>query len=116
MRPGFLELRETSPGTYSVLWKHPTGGEVQISIAPVFPEGCSFGSPDRQQMTPGAVIVRGTLRCEGGLGGKTIRITSYNVCYTKLLRQLGGADRVRPGGVPHVHRVAHRRQLAGRRA
>ena len=72
VRPGFLELRETGPETYSVLWKHPAGGEVQISIAPVFPEGCSFRTPDRQQLTPGAVIVRGTLRCQGGIGGKTI--------------------------------------------
>ena len=28
VRPGFLELRETAPETYSVLWKHPAGGVV----------------------------------------------------------------------------------------
>jgi hypothetical protein len=32
-RPGFLELRETSPETYSFLWKKPTGGEVEIPLA-----------------------------------------------------------------------------------
>jgi hydrogenase/urease accessory protein HupE len=92
VRPGFLELRETAPDTYSVLWKHPVGGEVQISIAPVFPEGCSFRSPDRQQMTPGAVIVRGTLRCEGGIGGKTIAIAGLEATITDVLIRLHDAD------------------------
>jgi hydrogenase/urease accessory protein HupE len=92
VRPGFLEMRETAPGTYSVLWKHPAGGEVRISIAPVFPEGCSFRTPDRQQMTPGAVLVRGTLRCEGGLGGKTIAIAGLEATVTDVLVQLHNAD------------------------
>jgi hydrogenase/urease accessory protein HupE len=92
VRPGFLELRETAPETYSVLWKHPAGGEVQISIAPVFPEECSFRTSDRQQMTPGAVIVRGTLRCRGGLGGKTIAIAGLEGTITDVLIRLHNAD------------------------
>jgi hydrogenase/urease accessory protein HupE len=92
VRPGFLELRQTAPETYSVLWKHPVGGEVQISIAPVFPEGCSFRTPDRQQMTPGAVIVRGTLHCGGGIGGKTIVIAGLEATITDVLIRLHSAD------------------------
>ena len=34
-RPGYLELRESDPTTYALLWKRPTGGEVEIQIAPV---------------------------------------------------------------------------------
>ena len=92
VRPGFLELRETSPETYSVLWKHPAGGEVQISIAPVFPRDCSFRTPDRQQLTPGAVIVRGTLRCQGGIGGKTVTIAGLEATITDVLIRLHNAD------------------------
>ena len=92
VRPGFLELRETSPETYSVLWKHPAGGEVQISLAPVFPKDCSFRTTDRQQMTPGAVIVRGTLRCPGGIGGKTIVIAGLEATITDVLIRLHNAD------------------------
>ena len=92
VRPGFLELRETAPETYSVLWKHPAGGEVRIRIAPVFPKGCSFRTRDRQQMTPGAVLVRGTLRCEGGLGGKTIAIAGLEATITDVLIRLHNAD------------------------
>lgn len=92
IRPGFLEMRETAPGTYSVLWKHPAGGEVRISIAPVFPEGCVFRSPDRQEMTPGAVLVRGTLRCDGGLAGKTITFAGLEATVTDVLVRLHNAD------------------------
>ena len=60
-RPGFLELRETGPEAYSLLWKKPAGGEVEIQIAPVIPEGCRLATSDRQPLSPGALVVRGTL-------------------------------------------------------
>ena len=59
-RPGYLELREIDPASHALLWKRPTGGEVEIRIAPVVPDGCRLQTPDQQQLTPGAVVVRGT--------------------------------------------------------
>jgi hydrogenase/urease accessory protein HupE len=91
-RPGFLELRETGPETYSLLWKKPAGGEVEIQIAPVVPEGCRLATGDRQQLTAGATIVRGTLTCPGGLAGKTIVITGLESTITDVLLRLHHAD------------------------
>jgi hydrogenase/urease accessory protein HupE len=91
-RPGFLELRETAPETYSLLWKKPTGGEVEIQIAPVVPEGCRLATPDRQQLTPGAMIARGTLTCAGGLAGKTITIAGLDATITDVLLRVHHAD------------------------
>jgi len=91
-RPGFLELRETGPETYSVLWKKPAGGEVEIQIAPVFPRECRLATSDRQQLTPGATIVRGTLTCTGGLAGKTIVIGGLEATITDVLVRLHHAD------------------------
>ena len=91
-RPGFLDLRETGPGTYSFLWKKPTGGEVEIQIAPVIPEGCRLVTSDRQQPTPGAMIVRGVLTCEGGLAGKTIAVAGLPSTITDVLVRLHHAD------------------------
>lgn len=92
MRPGFLELRETGPETYSFLWKKPSGGEVEIQIAPVLPEDCRLVTPDRQQLSPGAVIVRGTLTCRGGLGGKRIVVAGLEATVTDVLVRLHHAD------------------------
>ena len=91
-RPGFLELRERGPGTYSFLWKKPSGGEVEIRIAPVIPKECRLQTPDRQQLTPGAVIVRGTLTCANGLAGKTIAIAGIEATLSDVLVRVHHAD------------------------
>jgi len=91
-RPGYLELRETGPDTYSFLWKKPAGGEVEIQIAPVIPKECQLATPDRQQLSPGAFIVRGMLTCRGGLVGKTIVIEGLDATITDVLVRLHHAD------------------------
>lgn len=91
-RPGYLELRESDPANYALLWKRPTGGEVEIRIAPVMPDGCRLVTPDQQQLTPGAVVVRGTLRCQGGLAGKTLRISGLETTITDVLVRIEHAD------------------------
>ncbi|HVO52723.1 MAG TPA: HupE/UreJ family protein [Thermoanaerobaculia bacterium] len=91
-RPGFLEMEEKSPGVYAFLWKAPFGGETEIAIAPVLPPGCALATPDRQQLTSSAILVRGTLRCEGGLEGKTIVIEGLESTATDVLVRLRHAD------------------------
>ena len=91
-RPGLLEITETGPESASLLWKRPSGGEVEIRIAPVVPEGCRFVTPDRQQLTPGAEIVRGRLECTGGLAGKTLRIGGLETTITDVLLRVHRRD------------------------
>ncbi len=92
IRPGYLELRESSDGSYEFLWKKPAGGEIEIRIAPVIPEGCRLLTPDRQQITPGSVLVRGTLVCEGGIAGKTLRVAGLEATLTDVLIRIHHAD------------------------
>jgi hypothetical protein len=79
-RPGYLELRETAPGRYQVLWKPPSQGEAPAQVVPVFSEGCSFGSG------------LATLRCKDGLGGKTLRVDSLEATLTDVLVRVHHAD------------------------
>ena len=92
VRPGYLELRERDSDTYALLWKCPTGGESPIRIEPVIPEGCRLLTPDRQQLTPGAVVMRGTLSCAGGLAGKTLRVAGLESTMTDVLVRVQRAD------------------------
>ena len=92
MRPGLLELHEISPGTYSFLWKKPSGGEVEIQIAPVLPKEWRLRTPDRQPLTPGAVVVRGTLECPAGLEGQTVSIAGLEATATDVLVRIYHAD------------------------
>ncbi|MCI0634441.1 MAG: HupE/UreJ family protein, partial [Actinobacteria bacterium] len=85
MRPGFLELRETDPQTYSLLWKKPSGGEIEIYIAPTIPKECRFAASGQQTLTPGALVVRGTLTCDGGIAGKTLGIDGLEATVTDVI-------------------------------
>jgi hydrogenase/urease accessory protein HupE len=90
-RPGFLELRETGPGTYSFLWKKPSGGEIEIYIAPIVPPECRL-TTSGPQLTPGALVVRGTLQCGGGIEGRTIAIDGLDSTITDVIVRVHHAD------------------------
>ena len=92
LRPGFLELRETGPGAYGLLWKKPAGGEVEVYIAPIIPRECRLSTPGQQQLTPGALLVRGTLHCDGGLAGKTLAIDGLESTVTDVIVRVHHAD------------------------
>jgi hydrogenase/urease accessory protein HupE len=91
-RPGFLELKETASGEYQFLWKKPSGGEVELQLAPVIPADCELTTPGRQQVTAGALLVRGTLRCEGGIQGKTIAIAGLESTITDVIVRVHHGD------------------------
>jgi hydrogenase/urease accessory protein HupE len=91
-RPGFLELIEIAPETYSFLWKKPTGGEIEIQIEPVIPKECRLETPAQQQLSPGAFVVRGRLACTGGIKGQTIAIAGLETTITDVLVRVQHAD------------------------
>jgi hypothetical protein len=92
-RPGYLELTQTGPETYSFLWKKPSGGEVELQIAPALPQGCRLQTPDRQQqVVPGALVVHGTLHCDGGIAGKTIAISGLEATISDVLVRVHHSD------------------------
>jgi hydrogenase/urease accessory protein HupE len=85
MRPGFLDLRESEPGTYNLFWKKPSGGEVEVYIAPIIPKDCRLLTSGQQQITPGALVVRGTMRCENGIQGKMLAIDGLESTVTDVI-------------------------------
>jgi hydrogenase/urease accessory protein HupE len=92
LRPGVLELREGQPGTYSLTWKRPAGGEVEIRMAPVLPAECRAATPGATLLTPGALVVRGSIACEGGIRGRTIVIDGLESTVTDVLVRVYHAD------------------------
>ena len=84
-RPGYLELRETSPGVFRVLWKKPALGEMILSIDPVFPVECSVVGIGSEDLREGAYVARATIACDGGLAGKTVEIAGLETTLTDVL-------------------------------
>jgi hydrogenase/urease accessory protein HupE len=76
LQPGFLELKESAPGAYEVLWKLPSlgGSDARMSIAPVFPERCRQLGDVRSARAGTAWVYTTRIECDGGLAGQPIAI------------------------------------------
>ena len=65
----------------------------EIRINPVIPEGCTLRTEDnQQQVSPGSVVVRGVLRCEGGIKDKILAIAGLETTITDVLVRVHHAD------------------------
>jgi hydrogenase/urease accessory protein HupE len=92
VRPGLLELTQATDDSYGFLWKKPSGGEVELQIAPVVPPECRLVVPGAQRLSPGAVVVSGQLSCPGGIAGKTLGIAGLESTITDVLVRVNHAD------------------------
>ena len=95
LQPGFLELKEVSPGRYDVLWKLPSLGEssdVRMPMVPVFPENCRQLGDARSERAGTAWIFTARLECKGGLAGQTIAIEGLEAFTTDVVVRVQHAD------------------------
>ena len=60
VNPAYLELTETGPDQFQVVWKQPVKDGRRLRLAPHFPDGCA-ASETRLQAARGAVVERWTL-------------------------------------------------------
>jgi hypothetical protein len=92
VRPGFLELRETQAGLFSMTWKVPGRGDYRLAIQPSFPEFCrQVGEPMTVQ-ADGAFIERGRIRCAKPLSGSRILVRGLEATQTAVLVRLQAID------------------------
>jgi hypothetical protein len=94
LQPGFLELRETAPGAYEVLWKLPSLGNTdrRMPIVPVFPERCRQLGDARSDRAGTAWVYVARMECTGGLAGETIAIEGLEAFATDVLVRVQRAD------------------------
>ena len=85
IRPGYLEIRQVDAERFEVLWKKPARGEMLLRIQPILPESCRPAGATARFLTPGALLERTTLICEGGLAGKTVSIGGLRETLTDVL-------------------------------
>jgi hydrogenase/urease accessory protein HupE len=73
-RPAYLELRETGPDSYSVLWKVPAQGEMRLAVRVQFPSGTTQLTQPRGRFVGNAFVERWEISRQGGLAGQTLGI------------------------------------------
>ena len=86
LRPGYLELRQTTPDTYSLLFKIPARGEdLRLAIYVKLPEGTQDVGPPRISFGEGAYVERRTIHRDGGLTGLAVTLDGLSATSTDIL-------------------------------
>ena len=75
VRPAYLELRETAPEIYDVLWKVPARGEnLRLALYVRFPADARNVTEPRAMFTEAAYVERWRIQRPGGLAGQDVTI------------------------------------------
>lgn len=92
-KPAYLQLTETAPGRYDVLWKVPAlDAETVLKLKPVFPPGTRVVTPRRQSYVGGAAVMRWTAEVPGGLYGRAVGFDGLDTTRVDILVRLQRAD------------------------
>ncbi|MGB7770355.1 MAG: HupE/UreJ family protein [Pseudolabrys sp.] len=93
LRPGYLEIRQTTSNTYGLLFKIPASGDdLRLAIYVVLPEGTHDAAPARAEFNNGAYVERRTIRRDGGFAGLTVAIKGLTATSTDVLVRIETLD------------------------
>ncbi|MGL4542603.1 MAG: HupE/UreJ family protein, partial [Polymorphobacter sp.] len=92
-RPAYLQLTQTAPDSYGVLWKVPALDEnTTLKIKPEFPPGTRVTAAPTSSYASGAAVQRWQISVPGGLDGKPIRFDGPALTRTDVLVRLARSD------------------------
>jgi hypothetical protein len=92
-RPALLEITESEPGWYAVLWKVPLQNGQALAISPKFPEHLERMGPPSTRIVQGSRIEQSTWTSESGsLVGNTIEIEGLSALPIDVIVQIDMAD------------------------
>jgi hypothetical protein len=91
-RPAYLEIEETAPNEYSILWRTPTNAGMRLPIVLQLPkEAKNLSAPTIQELTD-SLLERRSIEVDGGLGGKRIDFPGLQATITDVLVRVHLAD------------------------
>jgi hydrogenase/urease accessory protein HupE len=92
-RPAYLEIKETAPGRYEVLWRTPVLSGMRLPVALKLPEGLrNVKEPVVQELTDSLLERRSIDAGAGGLGGKRIEFPGLQGTITDVLVRVQSLD------------------------
>jgi hypothetical protein len=92
-RPAHLEVTETAPGRYDVLWRTPLLSGMRLPIALKFPDEVrNVSGPVQRELSDVLVERRVIDTGEGGLAGKRVEFVGLQVTITDVLVRVKMSD------------------------
>lgn len=92
MRPSYLEISETGPETYQVIWKVPARGEMRLSLDVEFDDATRTVLPATDHIVSDSHVRRWKIRRAGGLDGSRVRLSGLNRTLTDALVRISHLD------------------------
>ena len=84
-RPAYLEIKETSPEHYDILWRTPVNAGMRLPIVLQLPKDAkNLSAPTLQELTD-SLVERRVIEIEGGLAGKRIEFVGLQGTITDVL-------------------------------
>ena len=85
-RPAYLEIKETAPGRFSVLWRTPVLAGMRLPVALYLPKDVSnMGEPTVQELADSLVERRSIDAGPNGLAGRRIEFVGLQLTITDVL-------------------------------
>ncbi len=93
IRPAFLDLKETGPGQYDVLWRTPVLSGMPLPLVLQMPEGlCDLRPPQADELTDSRLERRSIDAGPAGLEGKRIDFPGLELTITDVLVRIERLD------------------------
>lgn len=89
LRPGYLDMRETAPDEFAVVWKVPARGDARLALHVRLPDTCKPNGEPVRTIEGAAFFERWTVTCPGGLKGHDIIIDGLRTTLTDSLVRIG---------------------------
>jgi hydrogenase/urease accessory protein HupE len=93
IRPGYLELNEESPNTFSVVWKVPKKSDQKVLLQAHFPDSCTNKTPITSHRVDNAVLQRWYIHCSDNIVGERISVKDPGNSNTDVLLRLKWLDK-----------------------
>lgn len=90
--PGYLQMRQTDADSYEVMWKVPASGELRLPLGVHLPSECRATTPASVSADGRSYIERWSVRCAGGLDGRTIGVSGLELVPTDALVRIERSD------------------------
>ncbi|MCC7040124.1 MAG: HupE/UreJ family protein [Burkholderiales bacterium] len=84
-RPAYLQLTETTPGRYDVVWRTPLMSGMRLPVVVRFPEGTRNVSGPAERDFADSIVERRVVQVDGGLEGKRVEFVGLEATITDVL-------------------------------
>ena len=91
-RPAYLEISETAPGRYAVLWRTPLLSGMPLPVRLQLPDGIRNVTEPARRELPDSLVERWLIQADAGLSGKRIEFIGLQGTITDALVRIQTLD------------------------